>query len=86
MRWVAGACGSFRMTMHPCFASVAIRAKHSRRAAATPVFYRHRPALVVAPFSGEHGWYWLNISEKPVTIKLTVTGYYDKMVDYGVIP
>lgn len=40
---------------------------------------------LVAPFSGEHGWFWLNISEKPVTITLTVTGYYKDIVDYGII-
>lgn len=40
---------------------------------------------LVAPFSGEHGWYWLNVDDKPVTIKLTVSGYYDKMVDYGIL-
>jgi hypothetical protein len=41
---------------------------------------------LVAPFTGEHGWYWLNVSEQPVTIKLTVTGYFDEMVNYGIIP
>jgi hypothetical protein len=39
---------------------------------------------LVAPFSGEHGWFWLNLSEKPVTITLTVTGYYRDIVDYGI--
>jgi hypothetical protein len=39
---------------------------------------------LVAPFDGEHGWYWLNISEVPVTITLTVTGFYDDIVDYGI--
>lgn len=38
---------------------------------------------LVAPFEGEHGWFWLNISDHPVTIKLNVQGYYEKMVDYG---
>ena len=38
---------------------------------------------LVAPFEGEHGWYWLNISEVPVSIKLSVNGYYEKLVDYG---
>lgn len=38
---------------------------------------------LVAPFEGEHGWFWLNLNEGPVTIKLTVTGYYDRLVDYG---
>jgi hypothetical protein len=30
----------------------------------------------VAPFSGHHGWYWLNYNEDPVTIELTIQGYY----------
>jgi hypothetical protein len=32
---------------------------------------------LVAPFSGNHGWYWLNIEEEPITITLEVHGYYD---------
>lgn len=39
---------------------------------------------LVAPFDGEHGWYWLNISDNPVTITLTVTGFFDDVVDYGI--
>lgn len=39
---------------------------------------------LVAPFDGEHGWFWLNISEQPVTIKLSVNGYYEKIIDYGI--
>jgi hypothetical protein len=39
---------------------------------------------LVAPFTGEHGWYWLNISEQPVDVVLNVSGYYTKLVDYGV--
>jgi hypothetical protein len=38
---------------------------------------------LVAPFAGEHGWFWLNYNDFPVTITLTVTGYYDDIVDYG---
>lgn len=38
---------------------------------------------LVAPFSGEHGWYWLNVTDGPITIKLTVTGYFTAMKDYG---
>jgi hypothetical protein len=37
----------------------------------------------VAPFSGEHGWYWVNLNDHPVTITLTVTGYFDDMIDYS---
>lgn len=40
---------------------------------------------LVAPFAGEHGWYWLNTSQHPVTIELTVTGYHERLVDYGII-
>jgi hypothetical protein len=40
---------------------------------------------LVAPFSGEHGWYWLSLEEKPVTITLTVTGYFNGIKDYGII-
>lgn len=40
---------------------------------------------LVAPFTGEHGWYWLNYNDFPVTITLTVSGYYDDIVDYGVL-
>lgn len=31
----------------------------------------------VAPFTGHHGWYWLNINEEPVTVRLTMTGYFE---------
>ena len=39
---------------------------------------------LVAPFSGEHGWYWLNVSPTPVTITLSLTGYFDDVKDYGI--
>lgn len=42
-----------------------------------------RSGSLVAPFDGEHGWYWLNTSQEPISIELTVTGYFDKLVDYG---
>ena len=34
---------------------------------------------LVAPFAGNHGWYWLNIEEEPITIILEVHGYYDRV-------
>ena len=34
---------------------------------------------IVAPFDGNHGWYWLNIEENPVEIRLEVHGYYDSL-------
>ena len=39
---------------------------------------------LVAPFSGEHGWYWLNYEKDPVTITLKITGYFDSIKDYGI--
>jgi hypothetical protein len=45
----------------------------------------HRSGSLVAPFSGEHGWYWLNVSDKPVKIRLTVTGYQNKLINYGLL-
>ncbi len=39
---------------------------------------------LVAPFTGEHGWYFLNYNEVPVTIHLTITGYFDEIIDYGI--
>lgn len=39
---------------------------------------------LTAPFKGEHGWYWLNYNEFPVEVTLTVTGYFDDVIDYGI--
>ena len=36
---------------------------------------------LVAPFDGNHGWYWLNIEENPVRIELEVHGYYDSIAE-----
>jgi hypothetical protein len=38
---------------------------------------------LTAPFSGEHGWFWLNISQFPVTISLRIVGFHDEVIDYG---
>jgi hypothetical protein len=40
---------------------------------------------LVAPFAGEHGWFWLNLSNQPVTITLRLSGYYRDIVDYGIL-
>lgn len=44
-----------------------------------------RSGSLVAPFAGEHGWFWLNVSDQPVKIRLTVTGYQEKLVNYGLL-
>ncbi|MBL8508206.1 MAG: hypothetical protein JNM11_07045 [Chitinimonas sp.] len=33
----------------------------------------------VAPFDGTHGWYWRNRGDKPVTITVQTSGYYEKL-------
>ena len=33
----------------------------------------------VAPFTGQHGWYWQNLGNEPLTIVLETTGYYTKL-------
>ncbi len=38
---------------------------------------------LVAPFTGNHGWYWLNYNEEPVTIELKVRGYYTEIHELG---
>ncbi|MGL5046473.1 MAG: hypothetical protein ACRC6S_02545 [Shewanella sp.] len=30
-----------------------------------------------APFTGSHGWYWKNKSDKPIAVQLLVKGQYD---------
>ena len=32
-----------------------------------------------APFDGTHGWYWRNRGDKPVTVKVKVSGFYEKL-------
>ncbi len=40
---------------------------------------------IVAPYSGQHGWYWINLEGKPMTITLEVAGFYDEIakIDLG---
>jgi hypothetical protein len=38
---------------------------------------------LVAPFDGNHGWYWLNIEDEPIEITLTVHGFYDRIEELG---
>lgn len=40
---------------------------------------------LVAPFAGEHGWYWVNVSPDPVTITLHLSGYYKDTKNYGIL-
>lgn len=35
---------------------------------------------IVAPYGGQHGWYWLNLEADPITITLEVAGDYNELV------
>jgi hypothetical protein len=32
----------------------------------------------IAPYDGTHGWFWRNRGDKPVTVKVKVSGFYEK--------
>ncbi len=36
----------------------------------------------IAPFDGEHGWYWENRNPEPVTVRLVATGFFDEAAVY----
>jgi hypothetical protein len=37
----------------------------------------------VAPFTGQHGWYWRNLGDRPATITLEASGYYTRLGRVG---
>ncbi len=34
-----------------------------------------------APFTGTHGWWWVNKGNQPVTVTVTTAGYYEKLFE-----
>ncbi len=36
----------------------------------------------VAPFPGIHGWYWVNESDRPVTVTLHATGFFTMSMEF----
>ncbi len=38
---------------------------------------------LVAPFAGEHGWFWQNLEAEPVDIQLQISGFYSEIKHYG---
>ena len=33
----------------------------------------------IAPFTGQHGWFWRNLSDRPAVITLQASGYYSRL-------
>lgn len=48
----------------------------------------HRHGSYVAPFPGIHGWYWLNETDRPVTVTLHAAGFFTTSTEFreGVAP
>lgn len=44
---------------------------------------RNSAGTFVAPFAGTHGWFWKNRSQEPITVTVTVTGFYKRLVRHG---
>lgn len=36
---------------------------------------------IMAPYTGQHGWFWLNIGDSATAITLEVSGFYDEIVE-----
>jgi len=41
-----------------------------------------RDGSYVAPFPGIHGWYWLNETERPVTVTIDASGFFTYAVEF----
>lgn len=39
-----------------------------------------RSGSIIAGYTGQHGWYWLNIAGEPLTITLEVAGFFDEII------
>jgi hypothetical protein len=59
---------------------------HTERVGDAPgtlMFYRRavgasESGMLVAPFTGIHGWYFKNDTEEPVVVRLSVSGFYER--------
>ena len=40
-----------------------------------------RSGSIMAAYTGQHGWFWLNIADGPTTVTLEVSGFYDEIVE-----
>lgn len=41
-----------------------------------------RHGTYVAPFPGDHGWYWENLSANTLTVVILAAGYFDDSIEY----
>jgi hypothetical protein len=43
-----------------------------------------RSGSIMAGYDGQHGWFWLNLEDSPITITLDVAGFYEDIVEIDV--
>jgi hypothetical protein len=43
-----------------------------------------RSGSIMAAYKGQHGWFWLNLEDGPITITLDVAGFYDEIIEIDV--
>ncbi len=36
---------------------------------------------IIAPYDGQHGWYWLNLEADTITITLETAGFYERIIE-----
>lgn len=41
-----------------------------------------RSGSYIAPFPGDHGWYWLNLEEVSVVVTIDAAGFFDDSIEY----
>jgi len=65
---------------------------HAHNEAGGPEFYTRYnvgegtsdSGAIVAPYDGQHGWYFLNLADAPQTVILEIAGFYDELVELDV--
>lgn len=40
-----------------------------------------RSGSIMAAYTGQHGWFWLNIADGPTTVTLEVSGFFSEIVE-----
>ena len=43
----------------------------------------HASGSFFAPTPGIHGWFWENLTDKPITVTLTSTGFYASAIEFS---
>jgi hypothetical protein len=69
--WTATAAVNYELHAEPDGAPRGYAESYEKRGAT-----KEASGTLTAPFSGIHGWYWENTSNRPVTVTLKAAGFY----------